>query len=65
MLREGLESGGLSLLERRKKSILSVSGRREQVRREFSDSTPKGSSQIRLEKSQDEASEEAESPAGF
>lgn len=41
-LREGLESGVLSLLERRRKSILSVSGRRQQVGREFSDSTPKG-----------------------
>lgn len=40
-LRKGLESGGLSLLER-KKSILSVLGRREQVGREFSDSVPKG-----------------------
>lgn len=41
-LREGLESGVLSLLERRRKSTLSVSGRRQQVGREFSDSTPKG-----------------------
>lgn len=41
-LTEGLESGILSLLERRKKSILNVSGRREQVAREFSDPTSKG-----------------------
>lgn len=34
-LREDLESGVLSLLKRRKKSILSVSGRREQVRRDL------------------------------
>lgn len=50
-LREGLESGVLSVLKR-KKSILSVSGRREQVKREFRFNT-QGSSQSRLEKHQD------------
>lgn len=34
-LRKDLESGVVSLLKRRKKSILSVSGRREQVRRDL------------------------------
>lgn len=34
--------GVLSLLKRRKKLILSVSGRREQVGRELNDSTHKG-----------------------
>lgn len=40
-LREGLESGVLYILKG-KESILSVSGRREQIRREYIDSTCKG-----------------------
>lgn len=41
-LREDLESGVWSLFKRRKKSVLSVSGERQQVQREFTDSASKG-----------------------